>query len=191
MSERKTISISVGTLCCIFIIFILVIALVAVCTSKFNNSNSNDENTNNSNFVSEENNSYSEVYEACKMNFPNVIYRNDNGESAGYFIENDVLYSGIPSDPSTHNETIGITGTIKCIIPINKQTGETAVLTEEGVLYSNMLENGHYGNTFKTLLTGYHILEIIELPDSQVLFYLTADGKLYYKDGSLYANLLN
>ena len=188
MSERKTISISVGTLVCIFIIIILVIALVAVCSSKFSSSKSSNEV--NSNSISTEQDLYSQIYEACEINYPGVIYRDDTGGSSPFFIKDGILYSGEESVPESHSETIGITGKVKCVVPLNKQTGETVALTDDGKLYINISESGVYGSTFRTLLTGYRILEILEIPNTKVLFYLSDEGKIYYRDGSLYANLL-
>ncbi|MGN1299562.1 MAG: hypothetical protein ACI4UE_06245 [Candidatus Scatovivens sp.] len=90
---------------------------------------------------------------------------------------------------NTHANTTGINGKVKYVVPLNKQTGETVVLTEDGKLYKNKKDIELFGNSFEVILNEYSFLEILEIPNQEELMFLTKEGKIISKDGTLYLDL--
>ena len=120
------------------------------------------------------------VYESLELRFSNFTYRREKGESAGFFIKDKLVFSGIENDKNTHAKTEGIEGTPKYIIPIDKQLGKTIVLTEEGKAFINTTENGaFYGTKFKAFLENYKFIEIIELGEVYKLYLVTDDARVF------------
>lgn len=122
-----------------------------------------------------------DVYEALELKFSNFNYRREKGETAGFFIKDKTLYSGVESDKTTHVKAEGIKGTPKYIIPIDKQLGKTIVLTEEGKAYVNVPDEGIglYGAKFEAYLEEYKFIEIIELGEVYKLYLITDDARVF------------
>lgn len=122
-----------------------------------------------------------DVYEALELRFSNFNYRREKGESAGFFIKDKTLYSGVESDKTTHVKAEGIKGTPKYVVPIDKQLGKTIVLTEEGKAYVNVLDEGSglYGTKFEAYLEEYKFIEIMELGEVYKLYLITNDARVF------------
>lgn len=122
-----------------------------------------------------------DVYEALELKFSNFNYRREKGESAGFFIKDKTLYSGVENDKTTHVKTEGIKGTPKYIVPIDKQLGKTIVLTEEGKAYINVPDEGVglYGSKFEAYLDEYKFIEIIELGEVYKLYLVSNDARIF------------
>lgn len=122
-----------------------------------------------------------DVYEALELRFSNFNYRREKGESAGFFIKDKTLYSGVERDKTTHVKAEGIKGTPKYVVPIDKQLGKTIVLTEEGKAYVNVPdeESGLYGTKFEAYLEEYKFIEIMELGEVYKLYLITNDARVF------------
>ena len=122
-----------------------------------------------------------DVYEALELRFSNFNYRREKGESAGFFIKDKTLYSGVESDKTTHVKAEGIKGTPKYVVPIDKQLGKTIVLTEEGKAYVNVPDEGSglYGTKFEAYLEEYKFIEIMELGEVYNLYLITNDARVF------------
>lgn len=122
-----------------------------------------------------------DVYEALELKFSNFNYRREKGESAGFFIKDKTLYSGVESDKTTHVKAEGIKGTPKYVVPIDKQLGKTIVLTEEGKVYVNVPDEGIglYGAKFEAYLEDYKFIEIIELGEVYKLYLVSDDARVF------------
>lgn len=122
-----------------------------------------------------------DVYEALELKFSNFNYRREKGESAGFFIKDKTLYSGVESDKTTHVKAEGIKGTPKYVVPIDKQLGKTIVLTEEGKAYVNVPDEGIglYGAKFEAYLEDYKFIEIIELGEVYKLYLVSDDARVF------------
>ncbi len=145
--------------------------------------NNNINSTDNSNIEDNNVDELTNIYNECEKRIEGVVYRRDDGGSSGFLIKNGILYSG-------EQRASGITGSVKYVVPINKQIHKSIALTENGKLYINKEEDFLYGNTFESFLPNYNILEILQIPDEKEYKFLCSNGKIINMDGTIYKNLI-
>lgn len=215
MSEKKEpVRIGLGTLFLILIIFILATIILVMflenkniisinlkeneiisenqkVNNKVEDGNLREENIISKNTVNSNIEQEKSVYERLEDKYSSVEYRRETEASSGFFINDGIVYQGFKdmSETGLDNMTYGVTGIAKYVIPVNKQIGETMVLTEYGKVFLTVEVMGVQVVKFEELKLEYKIIEVINIPEEEGHLLVAEDGTILKMDGTIFGKV--